>query len=313
MANLATTTIGKSDVTATAMGLGANAVGGTNLFPNLQDDNGKALVRAALDHGINLIDTAYAYGFGHSEELIGEVLKDYDRSKVVIASKAAQKLVGDQVELHNEPAFLKQAVDDSLKRLQTDYLDIFYVHFPDGKTPLNEAVAALNDLKQAGKIRAIGVSNVDLVQLKEANQDNLVDIVENEYSLMARAAETDLFPYLRDHQISFVPYFPLASGLLTGKYQAPITFPEGDLRRNKPEFQPAAFQQNIDHVNQLSTLAKRYDVTIAQLVLAWYLRNQAVSVVIPGAKRVEQVISNAQAATVDLRAHDYKTISDLFA
>ncbi|WP_143804664.1 aldo/keto reductase, partial [Oenococcus oeni] len=152
--------------------LGTNAVGGTNLFPNLQDNTGVEIVKTGLDNGIKLLDTAFAYGMGHSEELIGQAIKDYKRDQIVIASKAAQDTSTGDVTINNSPAFLKKAVDDSLMRLKTDYIDIFYIHFPDEKTPKNEAVATLNELKKAGKIRAIGVSNFSLAQIKEANQDN---------------------------------------------------------------------------------------------------------------------------------------------
>ncbi|MEQ4551881.1 aldo/keto reductase, partial [Weissella sp. GP1] len=159
--------IGHSQVYAEQLGLGANAVGGHNLFDGLEDETGKQVVRTALNSGINLIDTAYAYGNGRSEELIGEVLKEkeYDRSRVVIATKAAH-VPNKGRTFDNSPEFLKQSVEDALKRLQTDYIDIFYIHFPDESTPKNESVATLHELKEAGKIRAVGVSNFTLEQLK---------------------------------------------------------------------------------------------------------------------------------------------------
>lgn len=140
--------IGKSDVIATKIGLGTNKVGGHNLFKSLDDRDGYAVVRAALDSGITLLDTAYMYGLGRSEEIIGEVLKEYDRSKLVIATKASQDPAQEHKKNNNTPAFLKQAVADALRRLQTDYIDIFYIHFPDEETPKDEAVAALVDLKK---------------------------------------------------------------------------------------------------------------------------------------------------------------------
>ena len=126
--------IGKTDLYVNPIGLGTNAVGGHNLYPNLQDEVGRNIVRAAFDHGINFLDTAYYYGLGHSEELIGEVVKERgNRSDVVIATKGAHKMVNGQVEVDNSPAFLRDAVEESLKRLQTDYIDLFYIHFPEGR------------------------------------------------------------------------------------------------------------------------------------------------------------------------------------
>lgn len=305
-------TIGKSAVTAVPLGLGANAVGGTNLFPDLEDATGKAIVRAGLDAGINLLDTAFAYGLGHSEELIGQVLKDYERHQVVVASKAAQDISSGEQVLNNTPKFLRQAVDDSLRRLQTDYLDIFYIHFPDQQTPKDEAISALNDLKQAGKVRAVGVSNFNLAQVKEANRDGYVDVVENQYSLLHRDAERDMMPYLQQQQISFVPYFPLASGLLTGKYTADVTFPSADIRHKNPDFQGTRFTTIVKKVAQLQAIATAHTATIAQVVLAWYVQNPQISVVIPGAKKPAQVTANAQALTVALSATEYQQIDQLF-
>lgn len=303
--------IGKTSVYSTPLGLGANAVGGHNLFPNLNDETGKKIVRTALTNGITLLDTAFAYGMGRSEELIGEVLKEFDRSKIVIATKAAHD-PANSGSFNNTPEFLTRSVDEALKRLQTDYIDIFYIHFPDKTTPKNEAVAALQKLKEAGKINAIGVSNFSLAQIKEANLDGFVDIVEDEYSLIHREAENDLMPYLKENQISFVPYFPLASGLLTGKYESDVTFPPEDLRSKKPDFQGERFKEIIHHVDQLKLMAADYNTSVAALVLAWYIKNPFIDVVIPGAKRPEQVRNNIKALDVHLTDETYHQIDTLF-
>ncbi len=157
--------VGQSEVLTTQLGLGTNKVGGHNLFPNLQDQDGYAVVKTALDNGVQMLDTAFMYGLGRSEEIIGDVLQDYRREQVVIATKAAQDQ-SRNLKPNNQPAFLKKAVDDALKRLKTDYIDIFYIHFPDEKTPKAEAVAALTELKKAGKIKAVGVSNFSLAQIE---------------------------------------------------------------------------------------------------------------------------------------------------
>jgi len=162
--------VGNTEVTSKKLGLGTNKVGGHNLFKVLKDEDGYAVVKEAIDNGITTLDTAYMYGVGRSEEIIGDVIQDYDRSKLVIATKAAQDPNND-LKNNNNPEFLKKTVDDALKRLKTDYIDIFYIHFPDEKTPKNESVVALNELKKSGKIRAIGVSNFSLDQIKEANKD----------------------------------------------------------------------------------------------------------------------------------------------
>ncbi|KPN79402.1 Aldo/keto reductase [Apilactobacillus kunkeei] len=304
--------IGKSNVESTPLGLGTNAVGGNNLFPNLKDETGIQIVKTGLDSGITLLDTAFAYGMGHSEELIGQAIQGYDRSKFVIATKAAQDTSDGDVKINNNPQFLKQSVDDALKRLKTDYIDIFYIHFPDDQTPKDEAVAALNEMKQEGKIKAIGVSNFSLDQIKEANKDGLVDVVEDQYSLLHRDAETEMFDYLRENNISFVPFFPLASGLLTGKYSEVVDFPENDIRHGNPDFTGERFEKIVEKVNNLKPLADKHGITTAQLVLAWYIKNPDVTVVIPGAKRPEQVQSNAKALNVELSDEEYAQIDNDF-
>lgn len=296
--------IGKSEVVSGPLGLGTNKVGGHNLFDGLKDSDGEAVVKAALNDGITLLDTAFMYGLGKSEDIIGNVIQDFDRSKFVIASKAAQDPNND-LKPNNDPKFLTKSIHESLERLQTDYIDIFYIHFPDEKTPKAEAVDALAQAKKAGKIRAIGISNFNLDQIKEANQDGQVDVVENNYSLVHREAESEIFPYLKAHQISFVPYFPLASGLLTGKYS-----------RNDADkfsrFSPSKFKQIMDSLDQVKIIGERHQATIAQTILAWYIANPDISVVIPGARLPEQVDSNAKTLDVQLSPTEFDEIDGLF-
>ncbi|MCH3921783.1 aldo/keto reductase [Limosilactobacillus sp.] len=305
--------IGHSDVYATPLGLGTNAVGGYNLFPNLKDEDGRELVRAGLDSGITLLDTAFVYGLGHSEELVGQVLKEYDRSKIVLATKGAQDFsTGEQV-IDNSPEFLTDQVNKSLERLQTDYIDIYYIHFPDHDTPKAEAVGALQKLKEAGKIRAIGISNFSLDQIKEANADGYVDVVEDEFSLLHQDHLTEgMLDYLHEHQISFVPYFPLASGLLTGKYDHHIDFPADDIRSQIADFSEPRFSKVLQAVDVIRPIAAAHQATVAQTVLAWYMQNPLISVVIPGAKHADQVKANAKAMDVKLTEEEYQIIEKAF-
>ncbi|MCG8396147.1 aldo/keto reductase [Bacillus atrophaeus] len=307
------TRIGKSDLQVFPIGLGTNAVGGHNLYPDLNEETGKELIREALRNGVNLLDTAYIYGVGRSEELIGEVLREYNREDVIIATKAAHRKESDGFVFDNSPAFLKQSVEDALKRLQTDYIDLFYIHFPDDHTPKDEAVKALHELKKEGKIRAIGVSNFSLEQLKEANKDGYVDVLQGEYNLLNREAESTYFPYIMENNISFVPFFPLVSGLLAGKYTEDTTFPEGDLRREQENFQGDLFKENIKKVNQLAPIAEKHNAGIAHVVLAWYLARPEINILIPGAKRAEQLKDNMKTANVELTKEDISFIDELFA
>ncbi len=303
--------IGKTDLYINPIGLGTNAVGGHNLFPNLNEETGREIVRTAIDQGINFIDTAYIYGPERSEELIGEVIREKGkREELIIATKGAHKFVEDKIVLDNSPAFLRKTVEDSLIRLRTDYIDLFYIHFPDEHTPKDEAIGALKQLKDEGKIRAIGVSNFKLEQLKEANKDGYVDVIQSEYNLLKRQAEEDLLPYADEHSLSFVPYFPLASGLLTGKYtkNSPIT----DGRARNPLFQGEAFEENLAKVEKLREIADAKGAEVAHLVLAWYLKQDAIDAVIPGAKQPEQVLHNIKALKVALTAEECRQISGIF-
>lgn len=303
--------IGKTDLYVNPIGFGANAVGGHNLYPNLDEEAGRQMVRTALDHGVNFLDTAFIYGPKRSEELIGEVLKERgNRSEAVIATKAAHVLTDEGEKINNSPAFLKKSVDEALERLQTDYIDLFYIHFPDEETPKDEAVGALQELREAGKIRHIGVSNFSLEQLKEANKDGHVDVFQGEYNLLAREAEKELFPFMTAQNISFVPYFPLASGLLTGKYDQTATF--DDLRSGLPYFQKDVFASNLEKVEQIRPIAESKGVELAHVVLAWYLTRDAIDVIIPGAKRSEQVLNNLKTLDVTLSQEEINQIDRVF-
>lgn len=296
--------IGNSDIKTGKLGLGTNKVGGHNLFSGLNDRTGAEVITTALDSGIQMLDTAYMYGLGQSETIIGDVLQQYNRSDIILATKAAQDPNHD-LTFNNDPEFLRRAVDQALERLKTDYIDIFYIHFPDDNTPKDKAVAALSELKAQGKIRAIGLSNFTLDQIKEANVNHDIDIVEDHYSLVHRDAEQSLWPYLKAHHITFVPYFPIAQGLLTGRYR----------QEDQPKFKQypvAKYQHIMSALEDLKTIANQHAATIAQVVLAWYMTNPDIGVVIPGARDAQQVQDNAKAALLTLTSDEYDDIDRLF-
>ncbi|MEC0237570.1 aldo/keto reductase [Paenibacillus kribbensis] len=303
--------IGKTDLYVKPIGLGANAVGGHNLFSGLNDETGKEVVRTALDNGINFLDTAFIYGPEHSERLIGEVLKERgNRDEAVIATKGAHKFVNGEVVFDNSPAFLRDSVESSLKRLQTDTIDLFYIHFPDEATPKAEAVGELKKLKDEGKIKAIGVSNFSIEQLKDANSDGYVDVLQSEYNLLQREAEKELLPYTKANGISFVPYFPLAAGLLGGKYTKDTTFT--DIRAKNPLFQGETFARNLEKVEQVRQIANAMNAEVAHVVLAWYLTRDSIDALIPGAKKPEQVLENLKTLNVQLSQAEIDKIDRIF-
>ncbi|GAA0287499.1 aryl-alcohol dehydrogenase-like predicted oxidoreductase [Gracilibacillus halotolerans] len=303
--------LGKSDLFVHPIGLGANAVGGHNLYPNLDEEQGKDVIRQAIKSGVNFIDTAFIYGPKRSEELIGEVVKETGkREDLVIATKAAHHIIDGETKIDNSPDFLRRSVDEALVRLQTDYIDLFYIHSPDEDTPKAEAVGALHELKEQGKIRSIGVSNFSINQLEEANQDGYVDVLQSEYNLFRRQAEEELLPYCVTNNISFVPYFRLASGLLTGKYSEQDTF--DDLRKNNPLFQGNAFKENLQKVERLREIAVEKKVELTHLVLAWYLTRDGVDAIIPGAKTADQVQNNLSTLDVKLSQTEINRIDKIF-
>lgn len=239
----------KTDIQISALGLGTNAVGGHNLFEGLNEEEGKDFVRAALDNGITFIDTADVYGKGRSEELVGEVLKEYDRSQFVVATKGGSDWrTGTR---NKSPEYLRSALEDSLKRLQLDYVDLYYIHWPDDKTPIAEAIAELSRLKQEGKIKAIGVSNFSLDQLREANSTMEISAIQLEYHMLDRKIEENILPYCVENNISVVAYGPLAFGILGGNYTKDLQLEEGDWRNRVPLFQKGNFEKNIEIVEKL--------------------------------------------------------------
>jgi len=302
------TKLGKSELQVHPIGVGTNAVGGHDLYPNLDEETGKALVREAINHDMNFLDTAYSYGKGRSEELVGEVVKaSGKRNDIVLATKGG--MTEDGSAANNSPSHLKQNVEDSLRRMQADYIDLFYIHFPDEDTPKAEAVGALKELKDEGRIRSIGVSNFSIDQLKDANKDGYVDVYQGQYNLIDRSAENELFPYTTENQISFIPYFPLASGLLAGKYDKNTTF--SDFRKDMPHLKGDAFVKNLESVEKIREIANNKQADVAHIVLAWYLTKDAIDAVIPGAKRPDQVLNNLKTVDVQLTDDEIQAINQL--
>lgn len=303
--------LGKTDLYVNPIGLGANAVGGHNIHPNLSEDTGRDIVRTAIRSDVNFVDTAYHYGLGRSEELIGEVVKEMGaRQDVIIATKGGTAYRDGARVIDNSPAVLKNQAEESLRRLQTDYIDLYYIHFPDESTPKAEAVGALQRLKEEGKIRAIGVCNFRIDQLREANQDGYLDVIQDHYSLVVRDNEKDLLPFAKENGISFIPYFPLAAGLLTGKYAADTKFTDG--REKRQMFQPGVYEKNIAKVEQLREIAAGKGAEIAHVVLAWYLTRDEIDVLIPGAKRPQQVSDNLKTLDVQLTKEEIDQVDRIF-
>jgi aryl-alcohol dehydrogenase-like predicted oxidoreductase len=282
---------------------------GCNNFGWRIDAAGTAeVVGAALEAGINFFDTADVYGAGQSEEFLGKALKGR-RSKAIIATKFGMKM-GDGKE-GARPEYIPQALDASLKRLQVDTIDLYQIHSPDPKTPISETLQALNDAVKSGKVREIGCSNFSAEQMRASRETpgpKYFASVQNDYSLMKRDAEKKVLPECARSGIGFLPYFPLANGLLTGKYRKGKPFPESS--RGKDAFGPKIFTpENIDRVEALAAFAESRGHTLLELAFSWLASRPEVCSVIAGAKTLEQVQANSRAASWKLTPDDLAEVA----
>lgn len=298
----------KTDIDISRIGLGTNAVGGHNLYSALDESQGRALVREALAQGITFFDTADAYGLGRSEEILGEELRG-KRSDVVIATKGAiQNGADGSRRINNRPEYLRSALEASLKRLATDYVDLYYIHYVDPEVPLAESIGTLERLKEEGKIRAIGLSNATAEELKAANHSGALSAYQGPYNLLQREVEAAHLPYCVEAGIAFVPYGPLAFGILGGKYGPDFKLSPEDWRNKVALFHKEQFQANLHRVSRLKLIADGKNTTLSSLALAWLLHQPGVDAVIPGGKRPEQVAENVKGALVTLTEEELALI-----
>jgi aryl-alcohol dehydrogenase-like predicted oxidoreductase len=288
------------------VGLGCNNFGG-----RLDAAATAEVAHAALDSGINFFDTADVYGGTKSEEFLGEALKNR-RDEVILATKFGIKLAEGKEGA--SPEYVRQAADDSLRRLQTDRIDLYQLHRPDPETPIADTLGALNQLVQAGKVMEIGCSNFSAEQLKEAEaaaQGGAKFVsVQNEYSLFHRAPEGGVLAECDRQGIGFLPYFPLASGLLTGKYRKGQPVPEGTRLSAGNKWLTDDY---LDRVEQLIQYAESKGHTLLELAFGWLLSRPAVSSVIAGATKVEQIKANVSSAGWKLTAEDLARIESILA
>jgi myo-inositol catabolism protein IolS len=276
---------------------------GKSGWVGIEDADVIQAMRSAFDAGVSTFDTAEVYGDGYSEQLVAEALSNV-RDQVVYATKVFAN--------HLEYQQVIEACEGSLKRLKTDYIDLYQIHWPAGSfkskvVPIEETMKALTDLKQQGKIRAIGVSNFSRDQLAEASQYGQIDSIQPPYSLFWRQVEQEVMPYCMKNNISIIAYSSLAQGLLTGKFAPDHQFEEGDIRAKNKLFQGAHYQRAQAALAQLRPIAERYDCTLAQLSLAWLIAQPQTSAIV-GARNAEQAMQNAQATDVSLTPDDLKEI-----
>ena len=270
-----------------------------------------SLLRAAVDRGITFFDTAEVYGPFTNEELVGEALSP-TRNEVVIATKFGFKLdaTGQRTWLgvDSRPEHIKEVADASLKRLKTDYIDLFYQHRVDPDVPIEDVAGAVKDLIAEGKVRHFGLSEPGLETIRRAHAVQPVTAIQNEYSLWTRTPEAEVLPLLEELGIGFVPYSPLGRGFLTGKIDESTTFESSDFRNILPRFSAEARKANQTLVDLLESIGERKHATPAQIALAWLLAQKPWIVPIPGTTKLNRLEENIGAVEVELTADDLREI-----
>ncbi len=301
-------TLGPFDVSA--IGLGCMSMSHAYATP---PDPGTAagVLREALDIGYTHIDTAALYGFGANETLIGQALKGR-RQEYVLASKGGMfRNAQGQREIDGRPQTIKRTCEESLSRLQTDVIDLYYLHRWDKRLPIEESVGALAELVQEGKVRTIGLSEVAATTIRKAHEVHPITAVQTEYSLWTRNAEVAALDTCEELGIAFVAFSPLARGFLTGELRDVSTLPPKDIRLAMPRFQGDHFTSNLELLDGVQTIAREHGCTMAQLALAWLLAQRAFIIPIPGTTRVDHLAENLHALHVRLDDADIARLDAL--
>ncbi len=309
--------IGTTDIEASVVALGAWAIGGGPWWGESDDKQSIRAIHAALDLGVNMIDTAAIYGFGRSEDVVGKAIKNR-REQVILATKCGLwwhdetgktffEMDGHTIKRTLTPKTIVREIELSLQRLGTDYIDLYQTHWqsldPDNE-PISDTMACLLKLKQEGKIRAIGASNVTVEQIKAYQAVGPLDAIQPRYSMLDRKIEADLLPYCREQHISILAYSPLEQGLLTGKIDMNYVAEEGTARAGIPWFKPEDRRKVIDMLEGWNPLTRKYECTFSQLVIAWTVAQPGLTFALCGARKPEHSIENAGAGNIELEPED---------
>lgn len=308
-----TTILGKSGLNVSRICFGTWQLGGD--WGSFDEDAAVTAIRHARNLGVNFFDTAQAYGFGKSEALLGRALREdlkRDRDSLVIATKGGIEPGSDRPRKATRE-YLRHGVEESLRHLDIDHIDLYQVHWPDPDTPAEETAAALQELVDEGKIRHAGVSNYTAAQLADFDRTRPVETLQPPYHLLRRDIENDPLPYARERDIGVLVYSPLGSGLLTGALTPDATFEDSDWRSKSSAFQGENLKRNLAVVDELKGFAAGKGATVGQVAIAWTLAQPGVHVAIVGARRARNIEDSLAAADLDLTAADLAEIERITA
>ena len=290
-----------------AIGLGC--MGMSEFYGKSDDENSKQIILEALANGITMLDTADTYGHGHNEQLISAALKQWTEDVFIATKFGIYREKGTyERTIKGHPEYVRQAAEDSLKRLERDVIDLYYIHRVDTTVPIEDTVGAMAALVRQGKVRYLGISEASPATIRRAHAVHPLTAVQTEYSLWTRHVEKEILPTVRELGIGFVPYSPLGRGFLTGTINDMDTLEDGDFRKFSPRFLDDNFDTNRDMVRKLEGIAKRKGITLAQLALAWLLSRGDDIVPIPGTRRKKYLMENIGAVQISLNEEEINQI-----
>jgi aryl-alcohol dehydrogenase-like predicted oxidoreductase len=307
-------TLGMTGLDVSPIAFGTWQLGGD--WGEFEEREAIAAIRRARELGVNLFDTAQAYGFGASERLLGRALRDelaQHREELVIATKGGLRMTGDGLARDSSPAWLREGVDDSLRALGVDHIDLYQIHWPDPDVPLAETAEALQALVKEGKVRHVGVSNFEAAQMAEFARVRPVETLQPPYHLFRRGIEAEVLPYTQEHDIGVLVYGPLAHGLLTGTLTEYSHFAPDDWRSESPLFQGETYRRNLEKVRELERFARACGHAVGEVAIAWTLAHPAVDVAIVGARHAGHVDASVRALEVEVTSGDLAEIENIMA